>query len=118
MNDEPKIKKVVFHGRWRVVFLSMFLSGIVALFIGWNVERSANNTQADKSRVNCHNLQDGFGAFKEIATDVSRSTPDPRVQKRWLDYSQKFAKLTPPGAESCNKQFPKKSIIPLIEGDD
>lgn len=112
MNSEDNIVR----GRWRIIAISVISAGIISLSINWLAEASLFNEQIEKIRINCNLIQTGFKNVAEIAEGVAKRSPDQETRDIWKGYAQDFNNIIPPNSETCVDQFPKRTVVPFVEG--
>lgn len=94
--------------RGRTIVIAVVCAGIVALLIGFFNDRD----QRQRSVDNCHNTEEVVRTLVDVSKNVAEETPDPSVKARWNSYASKFSAAITPEAATCEKQFPKPSLIP------
>jgi hypothetical protein len=101
--------------RLRTIVLAMVASGILSLFIGYEIETSSYNDNARRAQQNCKLTQKVGERLTDIAEDVALNSQDPAIKERWAGYATDFGSTVPPTAETCERVFPTRSAIPFVE---
>lgn len=133
--DDPKvadrIREARTEGRRRTIFLSVVAAGLVSLFIGRAVEVNSANHQAERSRTNCHAINDvvskGIIAPLERQADRVLGNPEKKIKPFKLEGTafEDFAAIIRaqamqakldaaairPLLSDCDKTFPKRSPL-------
>jgi hypothetical protein len=103
------------YARLRTIVFSIIASGLVSLFIGYEIETGSYNKTARSAQQNCLLTQQVGQTLVEITGDVSQQSTDPAVKLRWASFQTKFRSTVPPTAAICKQVFPLRSRLPFID---